>query len=91
MKNSCSKGSPGAVEKQRTRLNQRQKARLLLIFSVAFLAVTAILGVVLHDAAMVKMCIRDSFCAVKAEMKYVSFGKKHVKYKSMNKHEEECK
>ena len=53
MKNSCSKGSPGAVEKQRTRLNQRQKARLLLIFSVAFLAVTAILGVVLHDAAMV--------------------------------------
>ena len=26
MKNSCSKGSPGAVEKQRTRLNQRQKA-----------------------------------------------------------------
>ena len=31
------------------------------------------------------------FCAVKAEMKYVSFGKKHVKYKSMNKHEEECK
>ena len=53
MKNSCSKGSPGAVEKQRTRLNQRQKARILLIFSVTFLAVTAILGVVLHDAAMV--------------------------------------
>ena len=53
MKNSCSKGSPGAVEKQRKRLNQRQKARILLIFSVAFLAVTAILGVVLHDAAMV--------------------------------------
>lgn len=53
MKNNCSKGSPGAVEKQRKRLNQRQKARLLLIFSVAFLAVTAILGVVLHDAAMV--------------------------------------
>ena len=24
MKNSCSKGSPGAVEKQRKRLNQRQ-------------------------------------------------------------------
>jgi ABC-type dipeptide/oligopeptide/nickel transport system permease subunit len=53
MKNSCSKGGPGAVEKQRKRLNQRQKARILLIFSVAFLAVTAILGVVLHDAAMV--------------------------------------
>ena len=53
MKNNCSKGSPGAVEKQRKRLNQRQKARILLIFSVAFLAVTAILGVVLHDAAMV--------------------------------------
>ena len=28
MKNSCSKGSPGAVEKQRKRLNQRQKARI---------------------------------------------------------------
>ena len=28
MKNSCSKGSPGAVEKQRKRLNQRQKAGL---------------------------------------------------------------
>ena len=41
------------MEKQRKRLNQRQKARILLIFSVAFLAVTAILGVVLHDAAMV--------------------------------------
>ena len=53
MKNSCSKGSTRVVERQRTRLNQRQKARLLLIFSVAFLAVTAILGVVLHDAAMV--------------------------------------
>ena len=53
MRNSCSKGSPGAVEKQRKRLNQRQKARILLIFSVAFLAVIAILGVVLHDAAMV--------------------------------------
>lgn len=53
MKNSCSKGSPGAVEKQRKRLNQRQKARILLIFSVAFLAATAIFGVVLHDAAMV--------------------------------------
>ena len=53
MKNSCSKGSPRVVEKQRKRLNQRQKARILLIFSVAFLAVTAILGVVLHDAAMV--------------------------------------
>lgn len=53
MKNNCSKGSPGAVEKQRKRLNRRQKARLLLIFSVAFLAATAIFGVVLHDAAMV--------------------------------------
>ena len=53
MKNSCSKGSPRVVERQRTGLNQRQKARLLLILSVAFLAVTAILGVVLHDAAMV--------------------------------------
>ena len=53
MRNSCSKGSSGVVEKQRKRLNQRQKARILLIFSVAFLAVTAILGVVLHDAAMV--------------------------------------
>ena len=53
MKNNCSKGSPGAVEKQRKRLNQRQKARLLLIFSVAFLAATAIFGVELHDAAMV--------------------------------------
>ena len=52
IKNSCSKGSPRVVEKQRTRLNQRQKARLLLIFSVAFLAATAIFGVVLHDAAM---------------------------------------
>ena len=31
------------------------------------------------------------FWAAEAEMKYVSFGKKHVKYKSMNKHEEECK
>ena len=45
MKNSCSKGSPRVVEKQRKRLNQRQKVRILLIFSVAFLAVTAILGV----------------------------------------------
>ena len=53
MRNSCSKGSSGAVEKQRKRLNQRQKARILLIFSVAFLAATAIFGVVLHDAAMV--------------------------------------
>ena len=53
MRNSCSKGSPGVVEKQRKRLNQRQKARILLVFSVAFLAVIAILGVVLHDAAMV--------------------------------------
>ena len=53
MRNSCSKGSSGVVEKQRKRLNQRQKARILLIFSVAFLAATAIFGVVLHDAAMV--------------------------------------
>ena len=53
MRNSCSKGSSGVVEKQRKRLNQRQKARILLVFSVAFLAVIAILGVVLHDAAMV--------------------------------------
>ena len=49
MRNSCSKGSSGVVEKQRKRLNQRQKARILLVFSVAFLAVIAILGVVLHD------------------------------------------
>ena len=31
------------------------------------------------------------FCATEAEMKYVSFGKKHVKYKSKNKHGEEFK
>lgn len=43
MRNSCSKGSSGVVEKQRKRLNQRQKARILLVFSVAFLAVIAIL------------------------------------------------
>ena len=46
-------GREGWDYERRTRLNQRQKARILLIFSVTFLAVTAILGVVLHDAAMV--------------------------------------
>ena len=53
MKNSCSKGSPGAVEKQRKRLNQRQKARILLFFYVAFLTVIAILRVVIQNAAIV--------------------------------------
>ena len=48
------KGQLGSRGKAgRKRLNQRQKARILLVFSVAFLAVIAILGVVLHDAAMV--------------------------------------
>ena len=37
----------------RIRLNQRQKARILLIFSVIFLTVTVILGICFHDAAMV--------------------------------------
>ena len=41
--------------------------------------------------AAAKTQLGTLLCAVKAEMKYVSFGKKHVKYKSMNKHEEECK
>lgn len=36
MKNSCLKSCPGVVKKQRTRLNQRQKARLLLIFFCGF-------------------------------------------------------
>lgn len=36
MKNNCSKGSPGVVEKQGKRLNQRQKARILLIFFCSF-------------------------------------------------------
>lgn len=39
--------------RQKPGLNQRQKAWFLLIFSVAFLTATAILGVILHDAAMV--------------------------------------
>ena len=35
------------------RWNQRQKALILLLFSIAFLAVTVVLGICFHDAAMV--------------------------------------
>mgnify|MGYP000037287392 CR=1 FL=1 len=79
MRNSCSKGSSGVVEKQRKRLNQRQKARILLVFSVAFLAVIAILGVVLHDAAMVTDFSRKNICSLsEISFWYGLAGQKYV-------------
>ena len=53
MRSSCLGSGQRSGAGQKIRLNQRQKARILLIFSILFLTVTAILGVALHDAAMV--------------------------------------
>lgn len=36
MKNNCSKGSPGAVEKQRKRLNQRAESKAFADFFCGF-------------------------------------------------------